>query len=156
MVKRGIFNPHLTYFSHIFFWTFFCLNHKTKRVRPFWVEKSKGSAPWRILWVPKHRKKTGFKFTNKNFQKWQKWPWHIQENLKWVGVVFLRKFFFLAKKVNKQLKSLWVTKESPQTGHLRKKVVFYKRCIFSYIVKEKNFSGPFGDVHISDFFQNTR
>ena len=106
MVKRGIFNPHLTYFSHIFFWTFFCLNHKTKQVRPFWVEKSKGSAPWRILWVPKHRKKTGFKFTNKNFQKWQKWPWHIQENLKWVGVVFQRKIFFLTKIVNKQLTSL--------------------------------------------------
>ena len=66
------------------------------------------------------------------------------------------KKFFLTKKVNKQLKSLWVTKESRKTGHLRKKVVFYKRCIFSYIVKEKNFSGPFGDVHISDFIQNTR
>ena len=64
--------------------------------------------------------------------------------------------FFLTKKVNKQLKSLWVTKESPQMGHLRKKVVFYKRCIFSYIVKEKIFSGPFGDVHINDFFQNPK
>ena len=142
------------FFAHIF-WTFFCLNHKTKRVRPFWVEKLTRSASWGILWVPKHRKKTGFKFSNKNFQKWQKWPWHIQENLKWVGVVFQRKKIFLAKKVNKQLKSLWVTKESPQTGHLRKKVVFYKSCIFSYIGKEKIFSGPFGDVH-SDFFQNTR
>ena len=70
--------------------------------------------------------------------------------------VFLRKIFFLSKKVNKQLKSLWATKESPQTSHLRKKVVFYKRCIFSYIVKEKKFSGPFGDIHFSDFFQNTK
>ena len=61
----------------------------------------------------------------------------------------------LAKKVNKQLKSLAVRKESPQTGHLRKKVVFYKSCIFSYIGKEKNFSGLFGNVHFSDFFQNT-
>ena len=60
------------------------------------------------------------------------------------------------KKVNKQLKSLSVRKESPQTGHLRKKVVFYKSCVFSYIGKEKIFSGPFGDVHFSDFFQNTR
>ena len=153
MVKRGIFNPHLTYFSHIFFWTFFCLNHKTKWVRPFWVEKSTRSASWGILWVPKHRKKTGFKFTNKNFQKWQKWPWHIQENIKWVGVVFQRKIFFLTKKVNKQLKSLSVRKESPQTGHLRKKGVFYKSCVFSYIGKEKNFSRPFGNVHFSDFFK---
>ena len=63
---------------------------------------------------------------------------------------------FLTKKVNKQLKSLSVRKESPQTGHLRKKVVFYKSCVFSYIGKEKIFSGPFGDVHFSDFFQNTR
>ena len=156
MVKRGIFNPHLTYFLHIFFWTFFCLNHKTKQVGPFWVEKLMRSAPWWILWVPKYRKKTGFKFTNKNFQKWQKWPWHIQENIKWVGVVFQRKIFFLTKKVNKQLKSLSVRKESPQTGHLRKKVVFYKSCVFSYIGKAKNFSGRFGDVHCNDFFQNTK
>ena len=63
------------------------------------------------------------------------------------------KKFFLAKKVNKQLKSLSVRKESPQTGHLRKKVVFYKSCVFSYIGKEKIFSGPFGDVHFSDFFE---
>ena len=65
------------------------------------------------------------------------------------------KNFFLTKKVNKQLKSLWVTKESPQTGHLRKKVVFYKSCVFSYIGKAKKFSGRFGDVHSNDFFQNT-
>ena len=54
------------------------------------------------------------------------------------------------------LKSLWVTKESPQTGHLRKKVVFYKSCVFSYIGKTKKFSGRFGDVHCNDFFQNTK
>ena len=65
------------------------------------------------------------------------------------------KNFFLTKKVNKQLKSLSVRKESPQTGHLRKKVVSYKSCVFSYIGKAKIFSGPFGDVHCNDFFQNT-
>ena len=63
------------------------------------------------------------------------------------------KIFFLAKKVNKQLKSLWVTKESPQTGHLRKKVVFYKSCVFSYILNRKKFSGRFGEVHCSDVFK---
>ena len=71
-------------------------------------------------------------------------------------VTLSEKKIFLTKKVNKQLKSLSVRKESPQTGHLRKKVVFYKSCVFSYIGREKKFSGPFGDVHFSDFFQNTR
>ena len=123
-----------------------------KHILLIWVKKLMRFALW-CVWVPKHHKKTGFKFTNKNFQKWQKWPWHIQENLKWVGVLFQRKNFFLTKKVNKQLKSLAVRKESPQTGHLRKKVVFYKSCVFSYIGKEKIFSGPFGNVHFSDFFK---
>ena len=102
---------------------------------------------------PQSLAKSGFRFSNKNVQKWQKWLGYIQENIKWVGVAFLRKFFFLTKKVNKQLKSLWVRKESPQTGHLRKKVVFYKSCVFSYIGKTKNFSGHFGDIHCCDFFK---
>jgi hypothetical protein len=66
------------------------------------------------------------------------------------------KSFFLTKKVNKQLKSLSVRKESPQSGHLRKKVVFYKSCIFSYIGKTKNFLGRFGNGHCNDVFQNTK
>ena len=40
------------------------------------------------------------------------------------------KKFFLTKKVNKQLISLWVTKESPQTGHLRKKFFPIKVAFF--------------------------
>ena len=153
MVKIGIFNPHLTYFSHIFFWTFFCLNHKTKWVRPFWVEKSTRSASWGILWVPKHRKKTGFKFTNKNFQKWQKWPWHIQENIKWVGVVFQRKIFFLTKKVNKQLKSLSLGKKVHKRAILEKKLFSIKVAFFHILERQKIFRDVLATFIVTIFFK---
>ena len=48
---------------------------------------------------------------------------------------------------------VWVTLGSTRWGHFREVVDFSKRCIFLYILNEKIFSGPFRDVHISDFFK---
>ena len=46
----------------------------------------------------------GFRFTNKKVQKCNFWGWYIKDNLKWVGVAFLKKINFVSEKVNKQLK----------------------------------------------------
>ena len=47
---------------------------------------------------PQSLAKSGFRFSNKNVQKWQKWGWRIEKNLKWVGVASLEKITFLSKK----------------------------------------------------------
>ena len=77
-----------------------------------WLNLFAPRFPWDPFWGcggclkfrGRSRSLIGFSFTNKNVQKWSKWTRPIKKNLKWVGVAFMKKIFFICEKVNKQLK----------------------------------------------------